>query len=323
MGMFTSLKNPFRFRDTVIYKGDNDLQKQYDALIKLSNEYPKNEKIKNKLDIVKKGLDGENEIEYQLKKSHIGMYVLRDVKIKYEDLTAQIDYVIITPVFTYYVESKNLKGNIIINDKGDFTVEKYNNREGIPSPLRQVEAQREVLRKIWESKATKLTKLLAEKNFEYYRKVLVVITNKNTILNLDNAPKDIKDSIVRADALIRYIEDDIKNCPKDEYIFSQKEMEQEAQNYLNIIEKEDINYYEYFKREFCENEMKEVLKEIFIEFRKSRAKEMNIPAYYVFTNEELDKIIETKPTNLEELGKILPEIKVKTHGEKIIEIINK
>ena len=29
------------------------------------------------------------------------------------DLTAQIDYVIITPVYTYYIECKNLVGNIV------------------------------------------------------------------------------------------------------------------------------------------------------------------------------------------------------------------
>ena len=43
-----------------------------------------------------------------------------NVKVKYEDLTAQIDYVIITPVYTYYVECKNLVGNITVTDKGDF-----------------------------------------------------------------------------------------------------------------------------------------------------------------------------------------------------------
>lgn len=51
---------------------------------------------------------------------------------------------------------------------------------------------------------------------------------------------------------------------------------------------------------------------------------MNIPAYYVFTNDELDKIIELKPSSLEELKKlnILNPVKIKTHGEQIINEIN-
>ena len=52
---------------------------------------------------------------------------------------------------------------------------------------------------------------------------------------------------------------------------------------------------------------------------------MNIPAYYVFTNEELDKLVELRPKTIEELKNtnILTPIKLKTHGEKIIEEINK
>ena len=47
---------------------------------------------------------------------------------------------------------------------------------------------------------------------------------------------------------------------------------------------------------------------------------MNIPAYYVFTNEELDKLVELRPKTIEELknANILTTIKSKTHGEEII-----
>ena len=127
----------------------------------------------SELYIVKKGLDGENEIAYQLKKSHIGMFVLRDIKVKYEDLTAQIDYVIITPVYTYYVECKNLVGNIIVTDKGDFirelTINGRKIKRGMYSPLRQVEAQREVIRKIWNSNTSKIKKFLASRYYIKYK----------------------------------------------------------------------------------------------------------------------------------------------------------
>ena len=65
----------FRFKDTIFYKENSDLQERYDALKKLNNEYPNNEDLLSELYIIKKGLDGENEISYQLKKAHIGMYV--------------------------------------------------------------------------------------------------------------------------------------------------------------------------------------------------------------------------------------------------------
>ena len=52
---------------------------------------------------------------------------------------------------------------------------------------------------------------------------------------------------------------------------------------------------------------------------------MNVPAYYVFTDEEMKNIISSMPKTIEELRslKILSEIKIKCHGEEIIEIINR
>lgn len=336
-----------RFKDTIFYKESSDLQDKYVALKKLNEEYPKNKKLLNELYIVKKGLDGENEISYELKKSHIGMYVLRDIKVKYEDLTAQIDYVIITPIYTYYVECKNLIGNITVTDKGDFVKEYIINgkkvRKGIYSPLRQVEAQREVMRKIFESRASKIKKLFSLKYFNYYRRVLVVTANQDTILNTSRAPKEIKNKILRSDSLVRQIEYDINHRTSDELFDSKKSMEEIAQSYIDLTNNENINYYDYYKNKFCnknfeseenkktdikeeiKTEIKDDLRERLIELRKHRSSEMNIPAYYIFTNDELDKILEIRPQNITELknANILTPIKLKTHGEVIINEINK
>ena len=332
MGLIDSAIDAFRFKDTVFYKENSDLQNKYDALKKLNEEYPNNEELLNELYIVKKGLDGENEIAYQLKKAHIGMYVLRDIKVKYEDLTAQIDYVIITPVYTYDVECKNLVGNITVTDKGDFIREFSINgkkiKKGMYSPLRQVEAQREVIRKIWESNSSAIKKFFASKNFDYYRRILVVAANQDTILNTNRAPKEMKYKILRADALVRQIEYDLDHRGNDEYLESKKGMEEMAQSYVDLSAKEEINYYDYYKEKYCNNisiSIKDDLKDKLIEFRKNRSNEMNIPAYYVFTNEELDKLVELRPKTIEELknANILTTIKIKTHGEEIIKVINK
>ena len=332
MGLIDSAIDAFRFKDTVFYKENSDLQNKYDALKKLNDEYPNNDDILSELFIVKKGLDGENEIAYQLKKAHIGMYVLRDIKVNYEDLTAQIDYVIITPVYTYYVECKNLVGNITVTDKGDFIREFSINgkkiKKGMYSPLRQVEAQREVIRKIWESNSSAIKKFFASKNFDYYRRILVVAANQDTILNTNRAPKEMKYKILRADALIRQIEYDIDHRGNDEYLESKKGMEEMAKSYVDLSAKEEINYYDYYKEKYCNNisiSIKDDLKDKLIEFRKNRSNEMNIPAYYVFTNEELDKLVELRPKTVEELknANILTAIKIKTHGEEIIKTINK
>ena len=332
MGLIDSAIDAFRFKDTVFYKENSDLQSKYDALKKLNGEYPNNEELLSELFVVKKGLDGENEIAYQLKKAHIGMYVLRDIKVKHEDLTAQIDYVIITPVYTYYVECKNLVGNITVTDKGDFirefTINGRKIKKGMYSPLRQVEAQREVIRKIWESNSSAIKKFFASKNFDYYRRVLVVAANQDTILNTNRAPKEMKYKILRADALVRQIEYNLDHRGNDEYLESKKSMEEMAQSYVDLSSKEEINYYDYYKEKYCNDvsaPINDDLKDRLIELRKNRSNEMNIPAYYVFTNEELDKLVELRPKTIEELKNvnILTTIKIKTHGEEIIKVINK
>jgi len=331
MGIINDIFNGIRFKDTIFYKESSDLNDKYKALKKLNDEYPNNDNLISELYTVKKGLDGENEIAYQLKKSHIGMYVLRDIQIKFKDLTAQIDYVIITPIYTYFIECKNLVGNITVNENGDFirefTVNGKKIKKGMYSPLRQVEAQREVARKIWEDSANKFQKMFGSNLFDYYRRVLVVAANQDTILNTQKAPNDIKDKIIRADNLIRKITYDINNRNKEDSLKSQKIMEEAAKSYIDVIINEKVDYYKYYKDKFCNNNeitYDNTLKERLIEFRKDKSKSMNIPAYYVFTNEELDKLIEIKPRNMEDLIKsnILSKIKLKTHGEDIIKAIN-
>ena len=112
----------------------------------------------------------------------------------------------------------------------------------------------------------------------------------------------------------------------------------DGQNFPFSKPTEDIGYYQYYHMcptyEYYKDKFigKEVIKEIsddelkkrLLDFRVARSKELNYPAYYVFNNDELDKLVELRPKTLEELknSNILAPIKVKTHGELIIQIIN-
>ncbi len=109
-----------KFNETIFYKNDSELEKQVTVLQKLNKEYPKNDIIANKLKICEIGLKGEKEIEFELKNANIGMYVLHDINLEYEELKAQIDYIVITPAYVYFIECKNLIGNITINNRGEF-----------------------------------------------------------------------------------------------------------------------------------------------------------------------------------------------------------
>ena len=98
------------FKDTIFLKENSDLQDRYDALTKLKIEFPNNEEIQEELYIIKKGLEGENEIKYQLSKSNLGLYVLRDINF---ELFEQID-----SILKYHIDVRHIRG-------GQSTKKKY------------------------------------------------------------------------------------------------------------------------------------------------------------------------------------------------------
>ncbi len=260
MSIIDNAINALRFKDTIILKNNTSLEDKYNALNILHKEYPNNKELLNELFIVKKGLDGENEIQYQLEKANIGMYVLRDINIEYENLKAQIDYIVITPLYIYYIECKNLIGNITINDHGDFireyTIDGKKIKKGMYSPLRQVEAQREVSRKIWESRASKLQKFFASSHFNEYRRVLVVAANHDTILDTKHAPKEIKYQILRSDGLVRQLQYDYDHRDKEMPLDNKKKLEESAEAFLSLNNNEIVDYYSYYEKKFNLKELK-------------------------------------------------------------------
>ena len=318
-----------KFRDAIILKEDCELERKVKYLEELKNKNPNNKSITQQLYIAQKGLEGENEIIYQLKKSNIGMFILHDVNLVYEDLKAQIDFVVITPWCCYFIECKNLIGNILVNEKGDFIREYsfkgHKVKKGMESPYRQVQAQRDVYKKIWLKLQGKLKGFLFERNFESFHRVLVVAANGENILNTKYAPKEMKNNIIKADALIRKLEYDRDHSDRDLWD-NKKSMEQWANHFIKLNVEKEENFENVF--EDCEDKVEssntDILKERLIEFRKQRSKEKNIPAYYVFNNDELEKILEILPKTFEDLknSKILTDVKINSHGKDIVNIIN-
>ena len=299
MGIIDNIFKPFK--DTVFLKEDSNLEKQLKELKEL-------QKSNNSLSLAKDikllewGIKGEEAIAYELKCANLGLYVLRDITISYEDLKAQIDFVVVSKGFVYLIECKNLIGNIYVDNKGEFQRE-YDLggkkiREAIYSPYTQAMRHKDILKKRWLSKNSSLLTILNEKKFDnLWYKPLVVLPNSKSILDIKRAPLEIRKNTIRIDQLINYIKNDLSNYDKD--------LLTNANNMLKIANKYNQSILDKLK-----------------DFRKEKAKEMNVPAYYIFNDEELNKIITLKPVTIEKLKEILPPIKVKIHGNDIIKILN-
>ena len=331
MGLFD------RFSDTVFLKSDSEIEKEIEELKSIRDKVKDKEKIDLDIKKLELGLYGEKQIEYELKSSDLGMYVLHDITIEYEDLTAQIDYMIFTPAATYIVECKNLIGDITVDNKGEFVREYVVNgkkiKEAIYSPFRQAQRHIEIMKKGWLQRQNKLSILLFEKNYTNWYRPLVVFSNPKGILNIKNAPEDVKSCIVKIDHLNEYFKKEKENTKWEELI-TEKQNKECADSWLerNVTRVRNFtDKYEFI--EDIENNNVDannssiidlsVLEETLKTFRTNKSKDKNIPAYYIFNNEELSRLIEVLPTTIEQLleFKILDDIKVKLHGQEILDII--
>ncbi len=337
--MITELINKLtnHFTETIFLKRGSELEEQIKALKTLLEKYPDNEILQNELRLCEIGLQGEKESEFELSNANIGMYVLHDVNMEYQDLKAQIDYIIITPAYTYFVECKKLIGNITIDSNGNFNREYYKGKkkvkEGMYSPLSQAQRHIEIFKKIWMSRNNNLfDKLFRRNHLDTWNKPLVVMANSKNVLNMKYAPKDYKYKVIKSDTLVEYLQKDLKRCDKD-CLLNKDQMFSIAnsimENYNKVINENYIAKYEKLisdeQRIPINNlNLDDAIKEKLIAFRKAKSKEKNIPAYYIFTNDELEKLLELMPKTREELAKanVLTDVKVKLHGDEIIKILN-
>ena len=163
-------------------------------------------RLEKDLRLVRAGIDGERHILYELKNSHMDMFILQDLFLEHEGLTAQIDFLVITPQRNFVIECKNLVGNIEINSRGDFirTFE-GGKKEGIYSPVTQNHRHLELIKALRKAGRSTVANLVAGSSTDDAYRSLVVLANPKTILNDRYAKRDVKAQVIRADQLIETI----------------------------------------------------------------------------------------------------------------------
>lgn len=347
-----------KFTDTIFLKEDSKLEKDIEYLKSIRDKVVEKDKINQDIKLMEIGLFGEKQISFELKNANLGMYVLHDITLQCEDLKAQIDYVVITKGYTYLIECKNLIGNIKVDNKGEFVrTMTYGNKtikEAIYSPYTQAQRHKEVYMKSWYQRNKGLKTLIFENGTRNNLRPLIVLANPKGILDIKYAPKEIKNCTVRVDQLISYIKSDLERYDKTIYS-SKKEMQELANRYLNFhveIKRGFSDKYTFIEEKFLEinnanvinnypnlinSNLNEIgmldntnnanfaeLKAKLKDFRKKKSLENNIPAYYIFTDKELDELLNLNINTMEKLknSKIMSEVKIRLHGQEIIDIIS-
>lgn len=208
MGLFDKAREP------VFLKESSDAHRQLEVLKQLEPQLtPKGqERLRQDIRYLEYGIQGEEQIAFELRNSHMRLFVLHDIYLEDGDLNAQIDYLVFTRKLCFVIECKNLYGDIEINSSGDFirtlSFNGKKKKEGLYSPITQNQRHLELMKKLkLESRTNILTKHIAEKVFDSSYRSIVVLANPKTVLNARYAKKEVKQKVIRADQLAAYIKE--------------------------------------------------------------------------------------------------------------------
>lgn len=355
MGLFTKKMG------TVFLKETSSAEEYIDKLEALKGRAKGdiNSRIEQQIAIAKYGLAGESNIKFELRNSGMDMYVLHDIYFEFENLSAQIDYLVFTRKRIYVIEYKNLIGNIEVNHKGDFirNYELFGKkvREGIYSPITQNTRHLQIIKELTKAHRDNfLSKVMLEKNFDNIYKSLIVLANSKTVLNDKFAPREVKEQIVRVDQLIKKIKEMDAEVKSSTYNF--KEMLELAQFYLSINQSERSDYakkYEGFVQEtgndnvnkklhnenkasdtieehdnICKEEISipnydELVKRLKT-FRLEQSRKEKVKPYFIFNDSQMYDLINKKPQDKKDLLAVsgFGQVKVEKYGDAILKILD-
>ncbi len=246
MGLFDTIKN------CKIIKEGTTAEDEIIELKSILETCPDSEKIaiEQAIKNLEYGMKGEKAILYELKNSGIPMLVLQDLYLEYEDLSGQIDFLIITRNKNYIIESKNMYGDVSVTDSGDFYRKINGQTKKIYSPITQCERHKNLILQIrYNEKNNIITRALFEKHGPNTYRTLVVMANPTGKISTRYAPKDVKDKVISIDQLVRLLKKD--QNPKEET--TEKVMMELGNFFLGIHKENPQNYMEKYRNIKQEN----------------------------------------------------------------------
>lgn len=284
-------------------------------------------KLQNELNLQKYVQDGLSKVHFELSNSPVPFYGLSNIKLEHNGTTSNIDFLLITHQFCCIIKCRSLQGNIQTDSQGNFFrwVKKNENwsKEGIYSPIEQNRRASTVINGILKD-VLNLDKMPILS--------MVVFTNAKATINLDECPEDIKDKVIKVDLLNTKLKELVEDTGTA--IF-QESKALEIANVLNSLHLNVENNFENkfnlgdikneaVKTEAFDEEAKAKLAKSLKAYRSAMANSNNIPPYFVFNNEEMERLIVARPRDKEELLKVkgFGQVKIEKYGEDILKLIN-
>lgn len=277
--------------------------------LKYTSAPEEQKKLQKIIDNIQKGIDGENEVAYQLRKSGIPMYVLRNVKFIENGSSVESDFIAITKEHIFIIECKNLGSDISVDEMGTFI--KKGKEECMENPLTQnlhhVIALKEIL---LEKERNPIKRQLLKKELEKRLVSYVVFANKKKALTIEDRSLEIEKNVMRSDKLI----ENMQAAAKERHAHPMSEKKRIA------ISEFLLNKTKEYKKKYKQKDMKMLL-ETYRSYQMDKSGFSDVK--YVFSDKAIDQIIEKMPESEEEIRKLsgFGDKNTPRYAEGIIEIV--
>ncbi len=156
----------------------------------------------------KAGQKQEQDVAFFLRrafKGHKQVYVINDFKFTHNDETAQIDHLIVYTYGFVLIESKSIKGDVKVNDLGEWTRSLNSKWAGMASPIKQVELQQKLLREMLHAnRESILGKLLGIKQQSFGMRCWdnVCAVSSSAVIDRESMPNDVSKQLVKSEFLV-------------------------------------------------------------------------------------------------------------------------
>lgn len=161
----------------------------------------------------KAGQKQEQDVAFYLRrafKDNKKVFVINDFKFSHNEETAQIDHLIVYPYGFLLIESKSIKGEVKVNDLGEWTRSLNSKWSGMASPIKQVELQQKLLRELlYANRESILGKVLGMKQQSFGMRCWnnICAVSSNAIIDRDSIPKKVSNQLVKTEFLVDKLSD--------------------------------------------------------------------------------------------------------------------
>jgi len=150
------------------------------------------------------GIKQEHDVAFYLRRAYRNsdnVMVLNDLRIEHDGESAQIDHLIVYTYGFIVVESKSIRGEVKVNEYGEWTRSYKGQWSGMPSPIKQAELQLKLLKQYLCANTEKvigkflgIQQGLGARCYDVFCAI-----SSDAIIDRSKAPKDIADKLVKSE----------------------------------------------------------------------------------------------------------------------------